>query len=79
MTAVSFILGVIPLVVASGAGAASRQALGTAVFGGMMASIIIGVFMTPVLYVVVQTISEKFGGAKKMKAPPAKVEPAKSE
>jgi HAE1 family hydrophobic/amphiphilic exporter-1 len=78
MTAVSFILGVLPLLVASGAGAASRKALGTAVCGGMTASIIIGVFMTPVLYVVIQTLSEKVFGAKAV-TPPAQVEPAKSE
>jgi HAE1 family hydrophobic/amphiphilic exporter-1 len=65
MTAVSFILGVLPLLVASGAGAASRQALGTAVAGGMTASIVIGVFMTPVLYVVIQSLSEKLMGAKR--------------
>jgi HAE1 family hydrophobic/amphiphilic exporter-1 len=57
MTAFSFILGVIPLVVASGAGASSRRALGTAVFGGMLASTILGVFLVPVLYVVVQRIA----------------------
>jgi len=58
MTAFSFILGVIPLVVASGAGAASRWALGTAVFGGMLAATVLGVFLIPVLYVVVQGTSE---------------------
>jgi len=64
MTAFSFILGVIPLVIASGAGAASRQALGTAVFGGMVASTILGVIFIPMLYVVVQQVSEKLGGKK---------------
>jgi HAE1 family hydrophobic/amphiphilic exporter-1 len=44
MTTVSFILGVTPLVIASGAGASSRRSLGTAVFGGMLAATIIGVF-----------------------------------
>ncbi len=58
MTAVSFILGVIPLVIASGAGAASRRSLGTAVFGGMIAGTALGVFMIPVLYVVFQRMSE---------------------
>jgi HAE1 family hydrophobic/amphiphilic exporter-1 len=64
MTAISFILGVLPLLIASGAGAASRKALGTAVFGGMCTSIIIGVFITPVLYVIIQRISEKLRGVK---------------
>jgi HAE1 family hydrophobic/amphiphilic exporter-1 len=63
MTALSFVLGVFPLVIASGAGAASRRSLGTAVFGGMLASVVFGVFLTPVLYVVVQSVSEKIRGA----------------
>ncbi|MBN2291913.1 MAG: multidrug efflux RND transporter permease subunit [Pirellulales bacterium] len=62
MTAFSFILGVVPLVIASGAGAASRRSLGTAVFGGMIAGTVLGVFMIPVLYVVVQRISEVLRG-----------------
>jgi HAE1 family hydrophobic/amphiphilic exporter-1 len=62
MTAFSFILGVIPLVIAGGAGAASRQSLGTAVFGGMIAGTVLGVFMIPVFYVVVQRISEALRG-----------------
>ncbi|MCG8584514.1 MAG: efflux RND transporter permease subunit, partial [Pirellulales bacterium] len=62
MTAFSFILGVVPLVVASGAGSASRRALGTAVFGGMTAATILGVFFIPLLYVVVQSVSERIRG-----------------
>jgi HAE1 family hydrophobic/amphiphilic exporter-1 len=64
MTAFSFILGVVPLVIATGAGANSRQALGTAVFGGMIAATVIGVFLIPVLYVVVQRFSEWTRGVK---------------
>jgi HAE1 family hydrophobic/amphiphilic exporter-1 len=84
MTAFSFILGVFPLLIASGAGAASRRSLGTAVFGGMLASVVLGVFFTPVLYVVVQRISEKIRGvsssANQTPAPevPPEVAPAKS-
>ena len=63
MTAFSFILGVIPLVIASGAGASSRRALGTAVFGGMIAATILGVILIPVLYVVVQRAAEFIGRA----------------
>ena len=59
MTAVSFILGVLPLVVASGAGAVSRQSLGTAVCGGMFFSTVLGVMLVPVFYVVIQRASEK--------------------
>ena len=62
MTAFSFILGVIPLLIATGAGASSRRALGTAVFGGMVASTVLGVILIPMLYVVVQRISEGRGG-----------------
>jgi HAE1 family hydrophobic/amphiphilic exporter-1 len=59
MTAFSFILGVVPLVIATGAGANSRRSLGTAVFGGMLAATVFGVFLIPVLYVVIQGLSEK--------------------
>ncbi len=59
MTAFTFILGVIPLVVASGAGSASRQALGTAVFGGMIAATLLLLIFVPVFYVVIQRASEK--------------------
>jgi hydrophobe/amphiphile efflux-1 (HAE1) family protein len=56
MTSFAFITGVLPLVVATGAGAVSRQALGTAVFAGMLGATILGVFFTPVLYVFMQKI-----------------------
>jgi HAE1 family hydrophobic/amphiphilic exporter-1 len=59
MTAFSFILGVIPLVIASGAGARSRVSLGTAVFGGMLASSVIGIFFIPFLYFVIQSLVER--------------------
>jgi multidrug efflux pump subunit AcrB len=62
MTAFSFILGVVPLVIATGAGAASRRALGTAVFGGMLASTVLGVLFVPALFVVTQRIA---GGGRK--------------
>jgi HAE1 family hydrophobic/amphiphilic exporter-1 len=58
MTSLAFILGVVPLLFASGAGAASRQALGTAVFGGMVGNTLLGLIFTPALYVAVQTIAE---------------------
>ena len=65
MTSLAFILGVVPLVLSTGAGAASRQSLGTAVCFGMTAATLIGVFFIPWLYVVVQTLAEKVGGARK--------------
>lgn len=58
MTAVSFILGTFPLVVALGAGAVSRRSLGTAVFGGMLVSVIIGTLLIPVFYAVIQRMIE---------------------
>lgn len=58
MTAFSFILGVIPLLIATGAGAEMRQALGTAVFSGMLGVTIFGLFLTPVFYVVLRKYSK---------------------
>ncbi len=58
MTSYAFILGVLPLVFAKGAGAAGRQAIGTAVFGGMLTETMVGIFVTPVLFVLLQTVSE---------------------
>jgi multidrug efflux pump subunit AcrB len=59
MTSFAFILGVVPLVIASGAGAASRHALGTSVFGGMLMATICGVMVVPSLYVMFQKIENK--------------------
>jgi multidrug efflux pump subunit AcrB len=59
MTSFAFILGVVPLALANGAGAASRRSLGTAVFGGMNAATLLAVFIVPVLYVVVQRFAER--------------------
>jgi hydrophobe/amphiphile efflux-1 (HAE1) family protein len=60
MTVFAFLLGILPLVFASGAGAASRQSLGTAVFGGMFLSTLLTFLLTPVLFVVLQRVKEKF-------------------
>ncbi len=62
MTAFSFILGVIPLVIATGAGAASRVSLGTAVFGGMLLATVGGLIITPYLYYMVARMTERKGG-----------------
>ncbi|MCB1352820.1 MAG: efflux RND transporter permease subunit [Rhodobacteraceae bacterium] len=58
MTALSFLLGVIPLVIASGAGAASQRSIGIAVFGGMLAACTLGILLVPVLYVALQAARE---------------------
>ncbi|HYG24389.1 MAG TPA: efflux RND transporter permease subunit [Verrucomicrobiae bacterium] len=56
MTSFAFILGVTPLVISSGAGSASQNAIGTGVAGGMLAATVLGIFFTPVFYVVVMRI-----------------------
>ena len=59
MTSFAFILGVLPLVFASGAGAQSRHSVGTTVFGGMIFSTVLNLFFIPVLYVIVKTLTER--------------------
>jgi HAE1 family hydrophobic/amphiphilic exporter-1 len=66
MTAFTFILGVFPLVIATGAGAAGRQALGTAVFGGMIAATVLAVLFVPTFFVVVAWLSQKLRPTKSM-------------
>jgi hydrophobe/amphiphile efflux-1 (HAE1) family protein len=58
MTSLAFILGVVPLVVAQGAGAEMRQSLGTAVFSGMLGVTLFGVFLTPVFFYVIEWMGE---------------------
>ena len=58
MTSFAFIFGVLPLVVASGAGAEMRRSLGTAVFSGMLGVTVFGIFLTPVFFYVIQGMSE---------------------
>jgi hydrophobe/amphiphile efflux-1 (HAE1) family protein len=62
MTSFAFILGVVPLVIASGAGSAARHSLGTAVFSGMLAATVLGVQFVPVLYVTVERTLARFQG-----------------
>jgi hydrophobe/amphiphile efflux-1 (HAE1) family protein len=67
MTSIAFILGLLPLVIATGAAQISRRDVGTAVFGGMLAASSIGIFMVPMLYVTFQRLRERvkarFGGS----------------
>lgn len=65
MTAFSFILGVFPMIIASGAAAESRKAIGVPVFYGMVAATTLGIFVIPLLYVLVQTLFERFKDRKK--------------
>jgi len=57
MTALAFILGVLPLCIATGSGAASRRILGTTVFGGMLAATLIAIFLTPAMFYVTQRLA----------------------
>jgi multidrug efflux pump subunit AcrB len=59
MTSFAFILGVVPLVISHGAGAEMRQALGTAVFFGMLGVTFFGLLLTPVFYVVIMWFKER--------------------
>ncbi len=60
MTSLAFVAGVVPLVLASGAGAEMRQAMGIAVFAGMLGVTLFGLFLTPVFYVVIRAIATRF-------------------
>ena len=62
MTSFAFILGVVPLVLASGAGAASKVSVGITVFGGMIFATILTTLAVPAFYVLIQGLSERFGG-----------------
>jgi multidrug efflux pump len=83
MTSFAFILGVVPLVLAKGAGAEMRVALGVAVFSGMLGVTIFGIFFTPVFFAVIRRLSgpAKAGIAKKTKvtAPPEPLTPVSAE
>jgi len=61
MTAFAFILGVMPLLFATGAGANSRHSIGTTVFGGMLAATFLSLVFVPVFYIVIESLREKFG------------------
>ncbi len=69
MTSLAFILGVLPLVVARGAGAAARHSLGTAVFGGMIAATFLSLLVVPVFFVVVEGIREQLNRDRRRAAP----------
>jgi len=74
MTAFAFILGCVPLWTASGSGAASRRVLGTAVIGGMLAATLIAIFLIPVTFDVVESMSARFSRKKNALPQPVEVE-----
>jgi multidrug efflux pump subunit AcrB len=69
MTSFAFILGSLPLVVASGAGAASRHSIGTTVVGGMLAITVLGVLLVPAFYVAVERLADRRRRAASAAAP----------
>lgn len=73
MTAIAFILGLLPLVYAEGAGAAARQSLGTAVCGGMVVSTVLSLFVVPILYIVIKSFTDRImkGGHKSKTSAPS--------
>jgi multidrug efflux pump len=74
MTSFAFILGVVPLVIASGAGAEMRRSLGVAVFSGMLGVTLFGIFLTPVFFYVIQWF-----GSRRPAAPPHQEAPPEPE
>jgi HAE1 family hydrophobic/amphiphilic exporter-1 len=76
MTSLAFILGVVPLVTATGAGSASQQSLGTVVFGGMIASTLLAIPFVPVFYVMMQRVSERLGNRARLAKTRASSTPA---
>ncbi|MBY0545704.1 MAG: multidrug efflux RND transporter permease subunit [Candidatus Obscuribacterales bacterium] len=70
MTSLAFIMGILPLVFATGAGAGSRHSLGTAVCGGMIVSTVLSVYMVPVIYVLVSSIRDRLLGRGKKRPSP---------
>jgi hydrophobic/amphiphilic exporter-1 (mainly G- bacteria), HAE1 family len=79
MTSFAFILGVLPMATASGAGAASQQALGTVVVGGMLASTLLAIPFVPVFYITMQRLSERRTAKKKPREAGAAPLPAKPD
>jgi multidrug efflux pump len=69
MTSLAFIMGVVPLALATGAGAEMRQAMGVAVFAGMLGVTLFGLFLTPVFYVILGTLRHRFERAKPVAEP----------
>ncbi|MGD0367647.1 MAG: efflux RND transporter permease subunit [Acidobacteriaceae bacterium] len=74
MTSFAFILGVIPLAMASGAGALGRRSVGTTIIGGMLVSTVLNLFFIPVLYVMLQTLLGSFGSNRSERRPSQRVD-----
>ncbi len=66
MTSFAFVVGVVPLVIAQGAGSEMRRTLGTAVFAGMLGVTLFGIFLTPVFYYVIRWLGERLDAYKEI-------------
>uniref|UniRef100_B8HNG2 Transporter, hydrophobe/amphiphile efflux-1 (HAE1) family n=1 Tax=Cyanothece sp. (strain PCC 7425 / ATCC 29141) TaxID=395961 RepID=B8HNG2_CYAP4 len=75
MTALSFIFGTLPLVFATGSGAAARQSLGTAVYGGMISSTFLSLFIVPVFFIVINNIRDRAAEFRRRKSEPPAMQP----
>ena len=71
MTSFAFVLGVLPLAIATGASSNSRHSIGTGVIGGTLAATVIAIFFIPMFYWLLETLSAKIFGSKKPAPPPA--------
>jgi hydrophobic/amphiphilic exporter-1 (mainly G- bacteria), HAE1 family len=71
MTSFTFVLGVAPLVIATGAGASARRSLGTTVFGGMLGGTLLSLVFVPALFVVVESLTERVAAWRGARATPA--------
>ncbi len=69
MTSFAFILGILPLAFASGAGQLGRHSIGTTIIGGMLVSTVLNLFFIPVLYVITKTVLERLGGPTRPRQP----------
>jgi HAE1 family hydrophobic/amphiphilic exporter-1 len=69
MTSFAFVLGCVPLWLASGSGGVSRQTVGTVVIGGMLSATLLGIFIIPVAFYAVERISLRFSKKQEVKAP----------
>ena len=66
MTSFAFILGLLPLMLASGAGANGNHSIGTGAIGGMLTGTTLGIFITPILFIIFQSLQEKISGIPKL-------------
>jgi hypothetical protein len=65
MTAISTIVGAVPLLISTGPGAAARQSLGTAIVGGMSIATVLSLFVVPVLYIVIKSAAARLGSSRR--------------